>query len=88
MLLSPSYARGGCCFLAGLLLIYPGASDTDGEIAHTLNDSYALGNTDGSASVEKIEQVRTLEAKVIGGKERETAALLLGKLGRGGCLGG
>jgi hypothetical protein len=69
------------------LLIYPGASDTDGEIADTLNDSYALGDTDGSTSVQKVEQVRALEAKVIGRKKRETTALQLGESGGGDCNG-
>ncbi len=75
------HLRGGGSQLPRGLLIDPGAGYTHGKVAHALNDADPLGNADGTASIEQIEQVRTLQAKIIGRKQRKTAALLRGEPG-------
>src|ERR1700743_2381470 len=57
--------------LAGGLLRSVGLGHSDGEVANACNHANTLGNRDRTASIEQIEQVRTLQAKVVGCEHRE-----------------
>ncbi len=70
--------RAAVAYFPRGLLIDPGAGDGDGEVAHAGDDADPLGDTDGAASIEQVEQVRALEAEIVGRKQRKTAALSRG----------
>ena len=62
-----------------LLLVDVGSGDADGERANAGNHTDTLGDADGSASVENVEQVRALQAEVEGGENREAVAVFGGR---------
>src|SRR5437016_2690820 len=53
------------------LLIDPASSDTHGQLADARDHTDALGDADCAARVEDVEQVRALQAKLVGGEQRE-----------------
>ena len=63
----------------GLLLVHISFGDADGEGADAGDHAYALGDADGSAGVENVEQVRTLQAEVEGAEDRKAAAVFAGR---------
>ena len=56
------------------MLLNPGLRDTHGELAHPVHQAHALGNADGAARVQDIEQVRAFQAEVEGAEDREAFA--------------
>ena len=78
---APTLSHSGATpILVSLLLVDVGFGDADGQGADARDDAYAFGDTDGSAGVENVEQVRTLQAKIERAKNRKAATL-----GDGGC---
>ena len=57
--------------LVALLLIHPGFRDSDCQRAHSRNHAHALSHRDRSARIEDVEQVRALQAKIVGGEQRK-----------------
>ena len=71
----PSIAVGRRFFARGsfaLLLIHPGFRNPYRQSPHSSDHSDALGDRNRSSRVENIEQMRALQAEVVGCQQRET----------------
>ncbi len=58
-----------------LLLVDVGLGHADGESTNAGDDSYSLGDADGSARIENVEQMRALQAEVESGEDWEAFTL-------------
>ena len=63
------------CRLA-LLLLHIRLRNPNGERTHSRNHSHTLGHRNRAASIQNVEQVRALQAKIVGGKDRKTLFVL------------
>src|SRR6202041_3276332 len=56
---------------SALLLIHPSLREAHRQRTHACNDTHALSDRNGSPRIENVEQMRTLQTKIVRGEQRK-----------------